>query len=185
MSNLLWILVIYFLNLITVVISSSGDRSKFYVLCVDRCSLKDCKIGGEFKRYPPFDLQLLYWSCKDNCSYGCMWETVTHFTTRGLDVPQFHGKWPFIRAFGLQEPASVLFSLLNFYAHVRMYNTFRKNVHPSNPMFYVWTYFMIVCTHGWIWSAVFHARDKYFTEVMDYSCAFTTVLTLLYCLLLR
>ncbi|XP_033230757.1 uncharacterized protein LOC117181859 isoform X2 [Belonocnema kinseyi] len=51
MSNLLWILVIYFLNLITVVISSSGDRSKFYVLCVDRCSLKDCKIGGEFKSY--------------------------------------------------------------------------------------------------------------------------------------
>lgn len=53
-------------------------------------------------------------------------------------------QWPFIRTFGLQEPASVLFSLLNFYAHVKMYNSFRKNVHPSAPMFYVWTYFMTV-----------------------------------------
>lgn len=42
-----------------------------------------------------------------------------------------------------------------------------------------------ICLHGWFWSAAFHTRDKDFTEVMDYSCAFTIVLTLFYCLLLR
>ncbi|XP_017886706.1 post-GPI attachment to proteins factor 3 isoform X3 [Ceratina calcarata] len=42
-----------------------------------------------------------------------------------------------------------------------------------------------ICMHGWFWSSVFHARDTPFTEVMDYTCAFIMVLTLLYCMLLR
>ena len=32
-------------------------------------------------------------------------------------ILQFHGKWPFHRFLGMQEPASVLFSLLNLLAH--------------------------------------------------------------------
>lgn len=42
-----------------------------------------------------------------------------------------------------------------------------------------------VCLNGWFWSAIFHARDKPITEVMDYSCAFTIVMTLLFCILVR
>ncbi|CAG5090203.1 Similar to PGAP3: Post-GPI attachment to proteins factor 3 (Drosophila melanogaster) [Cotesia congregata] len=42
-----------------------------------------------------------------------------------------------------------------------------------------------ICLNAWFWSAVFHARDKPFTEVMDYSCAFTMVITLLFCMLTR
>jgi len=100
-------------------------------------------------------------------------------------VPQFYGKWPFIRFLGLQEPASVLFSILNLYAHATCYFKFKKEIRSTSPMFFVWTWFTAICLHGWFWSTIFHARDKDFTEVMDYSCAFAIVLTLLYCLLLR
>lgn len=46
--------------------------------------------------------------------------------------------------FGFQEPASVLFSILNFYAHVMMYRKFRREIKSSMPMSLVWTYFTVV-----------------------------------------
>lgn len=127
----------------------------------------------------------LSWTCEENCRYSCMWNTVDFFIKRGYSVPQFHGKWPFLRLFGLQEPASVIFSVFNFYAHIMMYKKFRKEIRPSFPLFPLWNYCTLVCLNGWFWSALFHARDKPFTEKMDYSCAFTIVVTLLYCILIR
>lgn len=46
-----------------------------------------------------------------------MWGTVEALAAVGVPTPQFFGKWPFLRLLGMQEPASVLFSLLNFFAH--------------------------------------------------------------------
>lgn len=116
-------------------------------------------------------------------------------------------QWPFIRIFGLQEPASVLFSFLNFFAHYTMYQKFRKTVRFPSPMTSIWTFFALVnilnsikldfkhyswikiyfqiTQCGWFWSMIFHARDTPFTEVMDYTCAFIIVLTLFYCISLR
>ncbi|XP_011505967.1 PREDICTED: post-GPI attachment to proteins factor 3 [Ceratosolen solmsi marchali] len=165
--------------------ASVGDRSQFYSNCIDKCRDIKCENDVDYKENLPLDLRLLHWTCRENCSYFCMWKTVDFFSSRGLSVPQFHGKWPFVRIFGLQEPASVLFSILNFYAHVTYYLKFKKVIRSTSPMFFIWTWFTVICLHGWFWSTVFHARDKDFTEVMDYSCAFTIMLTLLYCLLLR
>lgn len=53
-------------------------------------------------------------------------------------------QWPFIRIFGLQEPASVLFSFLNFFAHYTMYQKFRKTVRFPSPMTSIWTFFALV-----------------------------------------
>ncbi|XP_043467900.1 post-GPI attachment to proteins factor 3 [Leptopilina heterotoma] len=179
------VLFIVFSNFIIITISSSGDRSQYYVVCVSNCNSKSCQIDGEYRRYPSLELRLLNWSCRDNCSYDCMWKTVTYFNKYGFEVPQFHGKWPFIRILGVQEPASTLFSVFNLYEHVTEYLKFKKELEFSDPMVYVWTYFFLICTNSWLWSTIFHAKDEYFTEVMDYSCAFTTVLTLFYCFLLR
>ncbi|KZC05343.1 PREDICTED: post-GPI attachment to proteins factor 3 [Dufourea novaeangliae] len=164
---------------------STGDRSQFYSLCLSKCRDNNCVGDEDFKVQPSVSLRMLLWSCKEDCSYSCTWETVNYFTSHGLKVPQFHGKWPFIRIFGCQEPASVIFSLLNLCAHVTMYWKFKRKLRPNEPMFYIWTYFSMICIHGWFWSSVFHARDTSFTEVMDYSSAFVMVLTLLYCMLLR
>ncbi|XP_058799125.1 post-GPI attachment to proteins factor 3 [Phymastichus coffea] len=180
-----WFIILTFLQFLSVARSSIGDRSHFYNNCVNNCRVGNCKNAVDFKKSPSIVLKLLFWTCKEDCSYHCMWETVNFFTSKGLQVPQFYGKWPFIRIFGIQEPASVLFSILNFYAHATYYLQFRRDVSSISPMFFVWTWFSVICLHGWFWSAIFHTRDKDFTEVMDYSCAFVIVLTLLYCLLLR
>nr|XP_012134830.1 PREDICTED: post-GPI attachment to proteins factor 3 isoform X2 [Megachile rotundata] len=166
-------------------VASIGDRSQFYNLCLAKCRDNNCNTDKNFKVEPPLSLRLLFWSCKEDCSYSCTWETVDYFISHGLKVPQFHGKWPFIRIFGCQEPASVIFSILNFYIHITMYWKFKRKVDSTYPMFYIWSYFSLICIHGWFWSSIFHARDTSFTEVMDYSCAFIMVLTLLYSMLLR
>lgn len=87
---------------------------------------------------------ILLWSCHDECVYGCMWRTTNAFVARQWDVPQFYGKWPFRRFFGIQEPASVLFSLLNLIVHWKMLRKFRENVRSDSPMYYVWHVFCAV-----------------------------------------
>lgn len=70
-----------------------------------------------------------------------MWRTTNTFVSRDWPVPQFYGKWPFVRFFGIQEPASVFFSLLNLIAHWRMIRKFRSEVRNDSPMYYVWHIF--------------------------------------------
>lgn len=72
-----------------------------------------------------WDLRLFQWSCKDNCKYECMWKTVDGFLEYEKFVPQFYGKWPFIRMFGIQEPASTLFSIFNLVIHYKYISHFR------------------------------------------------------------
>ena len=77
-----------------------------------------------------------------------MWSTVDVFTGHGLDVPQFHGKWPFLRVFGVQEPASVLFSLMNLLANACMLRWLVRRVPRTAPMYKVtWSY--IDCAVTW------------------------------------
>ncbi|XP_014485308.1 PREDICTED: post-GPI attachment to proteins factor 3 [Dinoponera quadriceps] len=186
MSKPVWVLLLAIqCCLVADAVGSIGDKSQIYNQCLALCRNSNCKDEIVFKVPPSLWLTLLNWSCKEDCSYICTWRTVDSFISHGLKVPQFHGKWPFIRMFGCQEPASVLFSMLNFYAHWKMFRKFKKRVGNTNPMFYAWSYFSIICLNGWFWSAIFHSRDRPFTEAMDYSCAFSMVLTLLYCMLLR
>ncbi|KAJ9590287.1 hypothetical protein L9F63_027876, partial [Diploptera punctata] len=74
----------------------------------------------------PFYLKLTKWTCRDECSYNCMWKTVDAFINRNWNVPQFHGKWPFVRIFGIQEPASVLFSISTLLLILMILREFRK-----------------------------------------------------------
>lgn len=107
-------------------------------------------------------LRLLRWTCEDECKYECMWKTVDSFANRKWRVPQFYGKvnvcilqvfiifiyyyfqWPFIRIFGIQEPASVVFSLLNFYIHYKMFKKFKREVRWGSPNYWMWHIFTSV-----------------------------------------
>lgn len=112
----------------------------------------------------PYYLQL-FWSCQDDCAYDCMWHTVSVFQKQGWGVPQFFGRvifkhynltprtnvnnpflfqWPFVRVLGLQEPASVVFSLFNLVANLKMLTHFQSKVHKSVPCYYLWT------TYSWV-----------------------------------
>lgn len=47
---------------------------------------------------------------------------------------------------GLQEPASVVFSLFNLYANVRMLKQFRKLVSPDSPLYFLGHVYCVVTT---------------------------------------
>ncbi|XP_023296507.2 post-GPI attachment to proteins factor 3 [Lucilia cuprina] len=177
---------------ISYTLASNGDRTGFFNHCRQNCERQNCSADGidiqeqaiKYYQQTVFD-RLLQWSCVDECQYGCMWRTVEAFRDRGWPIPQFYGKWPFVRFLGLQEPASVLFSIFNIIAHLRNLRKFRKNVRPDSPCYKLWHVFTAVSLNAWIWSVVFHARDFPLTELLDYVFAYSMVLTTLYCMVMR
>jgi hypothetical protein len=156
-----------------VVMASSGDRLPAYQACVDTCVLDRCKTD------PParlgFALETLRWTCPGDCAYGCTHSitdqlqfthatTTTHPTTPRMH--QFHGKWPFWRLAGIQEPASVLFSLANGWVHYQGWRKVRRSrVKGGIGMGVVglkrWIEVLaVVQMNTWVWSAVFHTRGE-------------------------
>lgn len=98
------------------------------------------------------------WTCTDDCKYACMHQITDRDIARGVQVQQYYGKWPFWRLLGMQEPASVAFSLLNLAAHVTGGREIVSRIPDGHPMknFY-FTSVAISCA-AWIFSAVFHTR---------------------------
>ncbi|OWF35639.1 post-GPI attachment to proteins factor 3-like [Mizuhopecten yessoensis] len=167
--------------------ASYGDRSYVFQRCTYACMQHNCtdtQALEHFSASQPWHQRTLRWTCEDECNYICMWTTVDAFQKDGIGTPHFHGKWPFIRLFGIQEPASVLFSILNGLFHLRIL-TYRRLVSPSVPMYYVWQCVAVISMHTWFWSTIFHTRDTPVTEMMDYFSAFSLVLSNLFCLCCR
>lgn len=153
--------------------ASSGDRSSVFQSCVQHCSSEPCILS--------LPLRLTRWTCEDECKYTCMHSITSRVQER---VEQYYGKWPFWRFVGMQEPASVLFSLMNFYAHYRGYYSLRQYVRLENPMKDYYRVWSLVNMNAWIWSSVFHTRDTPFTEKMDYfSAGFAILYSLFYTVL--
>ncbi|XP_067631616.1 post-GPI attachment to proteins factor 3 isoform X1 [Eurosta solidaginis] len=172
--------------------ASIGDRTQFFHNCRQNCERQNCSADGieiqeqaiKYYRQSIFD-KAFAWNCADECQYGCMWRTVDAFAERGWNVPQFYGKWPFVRFLGMQEPASVIFSISNLIVHIRQLRHFRKEVRSDSPCYMLWHIFSFVCINGWIWSTVFHTRDFPVTELMDYVFAYSIVLVSFYSMVMR
>ncbi len=132
--------------------------------------------------------RLLLWTCPGECDYTCQ-----HIITERrlasdppLSVEQFHGKWPFQRLLGMQEPASVLFSVGNFLAHYDgLYNKVRERIPASYPMRPFYEMFAYVGMAAWVFSSIFHTRDFRATEQLDYFAAGAYVLYGLYAAVVR
>ncbi|XP_070566720.1 post-GPI attachment to proteins factor 3-like [Ptychodera flava] len=167
--------------------ASIGDRSVYYNRCKHNCSLDNCTNGSldNFNSRQPLYMKLMGWDCPEECSYGCMWATVELFSNRNVRVPQFHGKWPFIRILGVQEPASVLFSFLNGLMHIIGIIEYRRRLPSDAPMYWIWHAFAAVGVNTWFWSTVFHSRDVLLTERMDYFCAASLLLMNIFTLAVR
>ncbi|XP_066301993.1 post-GPI attachment to proteins factor 3-like isoform X2 [Branchiostoma lanceolatum] len=118
--------------------ASWGDRSKIFQRCLSGCWRNNCtgRALERFDQQQPGYMVMLGWWCEEECKYGCMWRTVEQIQADPwAAVPQFYGKWPFVRVLGIQEPASVLFSILNGLGHVVMIGVFRRKV-PSHAKMY-------------------------------------------------
>ena len=79
---------------------SAGDSSLVYQRCLRACVSANCTDPHrvELLAHTLSTAEtLLRWSCRDVCAYDCMWEAVEAFVDNGRMVPQFHGKWPFVR----------------------------------------------------------------------------------------
>ncbi|KAF6766999.1 Per1-like protein [Kalmanozyma brasiliensis GHG001] len=90
---------------------------------------------------------------------------------------QFHGKWVFIRFLGAQEPLSVLFSLMNMKVHWNALFMMRKQLPDAFPLKLVYIVHTLISMNAWLWSAVFHTRDKNWTEKFDYFSAGSVIMS--------
>jgi hypothetical protein len=136
---------------------------------------KDCMTDCiQLPRDASLLLTLFLWDSISTCRYECMWKDVDVRQQLQLPILQYYGKWPFIRIFYMQELASVLFSLFNLVMHIISWNYYRKIVphhHPFKKWVKLYAYINI---NTWIWSSVFHTRDLWMTEKLDYFSALIT-----------
>ncbi|KAF8898232.1 Per1-like protein [Gymnopilus junonius] len=166
------------------VYASSGDRSPEYTQCTGLCIAERCsQSDSEFSLSLP--LRLTRWTCIDDCKYRCMHEITSKQIQLGERVHQYHGKWPFWRLWGMQEPASVAFSLLNLWAHARGAAKVKKKVPQYHPMRSYYLFWSVVSMNAWMWSSIFHTRDLPFTEKMDYFSAALAIMYALYYTIIR
>jgi len=177
MKKCFWVFCMFpvlLLNGVCWVESSSGDRDPDFQLCVISCT-KSCQ---------SLQVTILSWGCKGDCEYDCMFQVTNKRIENGHNVLQYYGKWPFSRLFGvIQEPASFIFSLMNLVSQILGWLHYRKNI-PSHYKFYIVNkaQFLINCL-AWICAAVFHTRDTYWTEKMDYfSAALVIAISLFTCI---
>lgn len=171
------VLLIITLLCITVCYGSSGDRQPQYIHCVDQCSKEDV--------FFPIYLKLFKWTIRDNCGYHCMHSITENAIRNNQRIHQYHGKWPFYRLYGIQEPASVLFSILNGLMHLTYFKA--MTVHISDE-YYLKKFYLgasIVGMNAWLWSTVFHTRDTPWTEKLDYYSAGLYILYSLYTAMIR
>ncbi|GME63566.1 hypothetical protein GTA08_BOTSDO05544 [Neofusicoccum parvum] len=128
--------------------------------------------------------RLLLWDCPSECDYTCQHVVTDKRLARDppyrSPVLQFHGKWPFYRFLGMQEPFSVLFSLFNYLAHSWGMSAIRERIPATYPLRKYYILFGYFGLNSWLWSMVFHTRDFGFTEKMDYFGAGASVMYGLY-----
>ncbi|CAE6462102.1 unnamed protein product, partial [Rhizoctonia solani] len=177
--------------LILVINASSGDRSPPFQQCLSNCVARTCAgVNGPSRNSDlPLMLKLTRWTCADDCKYQCMHiltdiameeqsraRPSSHTSAR---IHQYYGKWPFWRFAGMQEPASVLFSVFNLVVHAAGMKKILKEVPKHFHMRKLYLIWSALAVNAWIWSSVFHTRDTPITEMLDY---FSAGLVILYSL---
>ncbi|MCJ1325450.1 hypothetical protein MMC10_002113 [Thelotrema lepadinum] len=91
-------------------------------------------------------------------------------------IVQYHGKWPFYRFMGMQEPFSVFFSLLNFLAHQHGLHRIRTSIPEDYSLRKYYVAFAYFGLTSWVFSMIFHTRDFNVTEKLDYFAAGASVM---------
>lgn len=163
-STISWLAVLLFLHC-HIVTASSGDRDPMFQWCLAERMASQCAPHmlpmHSTLPWRTLSLRITRWTCEDDCKYQCTHRmTSKALASKGWPVEQYYGKWAFWRLWGMQEPASVLFSLLNFFAHLRGGLELRRRMGRRHPMRGYYLGFMVSNLNLWIWSAVFHTRGE-------------------------
>ncbi|KAI3499575.1 hypothetical protein L1887_35378 [Cichorium endivia] len=190
----------FFLSLscfLRVLHASIGDADPSYRSCLSNCENYGCvgdtcfphcnfssngvPLDGPWYMQGPHYLKWKQLDCQSDCRYHCMVNREQERATYGQKPVKYHGKWPFKRVFGIQEPASVAFSVLNLAMHFHGWLSFFILLHYKLPMksdkkpYYdyagLWHLYGLLALNSWFWSTVFHSRDVDLTEKLDYFSA--------------
>lgn len=167
--------------------ASKGDKDKEYQTCLNLCvRTRACNSLQEI--VPPLSLRLFGWTCYSDCQYDCMWKTVISRRSRGLEIFQYHGKWPFIRVLGFQEIASVILSFANGLAHWVGYRKYSRHMGKKTFKWFLhkhYVFYRNLSLITWASAMLFHTRDVWWTERADYLTAIISVFFSLYMTILR
>lgn len=182
---------------VIVIDASPGDADPLYRSCIRQCEETGCVgpkcfpqctfssdgelVGRPWYMQEPLYLQWKKWDCLSDCRYHCMLDREKEKELLNHDPVKYHGKWPFKRIYGMQEPASVAFSALNLAMHFHGWVSFFILLYYKLPLkdgkkaYYeyasLWHIYAFFSLNSWLWSAVFHSRDVDLTEKLDYSSA--------------
>ncbi|ODV95513.1 hypothetical protein PACTADRAFT_75985 [Pachysolen tannophilus NRRL Y-2460] len=193
--------------------ASPGDELDEFQDCVKKCDVLTCgnTMNSRFTRnevklfqkqqeaYKLFDemplplhLTLVGWDCLSNCDYQCQRIVTKKRKIDNEEIYQFHGKWPFIRVFGIQEFFSTAFSIGNFIPHYLGYKKMKflylKNERQDSDfknLYFCNLLVSIITMTAWVFSTLFHLKDTNAREKLDYFFAAATVLTAFYALCVR
>jgi hypothetical protein len=158
--------------------ASAGDMDPSFITCVDACDTSTC--GSDPYGAPSrFGDGFPHWACHDDCVYDCMHDITLRRREAGYGPLKYYGHWPFVRLFGLEEPASVLFSLLNGVPYA--WNLASSSCalsspahrHPSRQHYMEpWlVLYYVIGINAWGCSAFFHARKTPDSSLVDYVSA--------------
>lgn len=154
----------------TAVYASQGDIDVSFRICVQQCSSEMCSSAQKSKFGDGFP----YWNCNDDCSYDCMQSITSERSLQGYGPLKYYGHWPFLRTFGLEEPASVVFSLFNAVPYIiSLFGSYKKKNCDSKDTFMDrWlTLYYIISINTWLASAFFHSRKTENASFYDYISA--------------
>ncbi|KAH9621117.1 hypothetical protein KSS87_008382 [Heliosperma pusillum] len=193
-----WLLLIsfpFFAIIVDALQASEGDADPIYRDCVEHCELTGC-VGtqcfqhcqftadgnisdGRWYLQEPLYLKWRQWDCRSDCRYYCMHSREEERRTFGEKPIKYHGRWPYHRVYGIQEPVSVALSVLNLAIQFHGWISFFILVYYKLPMmnnaktYYeytgLWHVYGVLAMNCWFWTAVFHSRDLDLTEKLGYS----------------
>lgn len=189
----IWIVGVLLWTLLSVsvpVSGSAGDVDFYYQECLNTCASVSCPetpIGfslfkgiwaahtpvSNHTHYPPLSVSIMPWDCEETCRYDCMTK-VTHRRAQYSFGPlKYYGHWPFVRWFGFEEPASLLFSLLNLVPHALFLRYYLPKYFARSPMRRYLTLYAVVAVNAWFASMLYHAKKLPWTTTYDLVSALT------------
>ncbi|KAL7130626.1 hypothetical protein ABFS83_13G147300 [Erythranthe nasuta] len=198
MASCYWIICILVVScLVGLYEGSAGDVDPSYRACVKQCEKTGCvgercfphckfssdgsSVDGPWYMQEPLYLWWKHWDCKSECHHHCMLDREKERAELGQGPVKYHGKWPFRRLYGLQEPVSVAFSSLNLAMHFHGWLSFLTLIYYKLPLKpdkwplydYVglWNIYGLLSMNAWFWSAVSRSIDIDLMEKLDYSSA--------------
>eukprot|EP00252_Welwitschia_mirabilis_P018212 TRINITY_DN4048_c0_g1_i1.p1 TRINITY_DN4048_c0_g1~~TRINITY_DN4048_c0_g1_i1.p1 ORF type:complete len:352 (-),score=53.60 TRINITY_DN4048_c0_g1_i1:352-1407(-) len=202
MGSVLLLSFLLFFSVSSATLASDGDADPLFRSCVKRCEQTGCVDGTCFKAcetpsksaslnaawfmQEPLYLRWKESDCKSDCHYHCMIDREIERERSGQKPVKYYGKWPLKRVFGLQEPLSVAFSVINLALQFHGWLSFLILVYYKLPLrpetrntYYDFTglsiIYGILSMNYSLWSSFFHSRDVDFTERLDYSSAVALV----------